>query len=80
MNQKEFTAKVKADEQERIDAARKEFRESKIGKAYRAYLGSEEHKEDRDTGGFKLIWTKIEAAIKLEKELKIKYNVQRTLS
>lgn len=73
MDQKEFTAKVKADEIERRNEARAEYLATEEGAFYKAYIGSKQHGEDIELGGFALVAAKIKPAKIKAEEITKKY-------
>lgn len=73
MDQKEFTAKLKADEKEIRDEAKAEFYATEIGQFYKGYLGSAAHEADLKSGGFALVAEKLKPSKVLKEEIRLKY-------
>ena len=75
MNGKELTHKINEDKKIRMENAKKEFLNSKIGSFYKSYIGSDEHSKDCYSGGFKIVAQKTKGVYELKKSLQKKYNV-----
>ena len=75
MNQREFTAKVKQDKQERVNKAKAIYDASEEGMFYKSYIGSPEHKRDIEVFGFGKVAEKIKPSYELRKKLELEYNI-----
>jgi hypothetical protein len=73
MDQKEFSAKVKADEILRRNEARAEYLATPEGAFYKSYIGSDQHGIDINLYGFSFVAAKIKPAKIKAEEITKKY-------